>query len=216
MHDNESQWLIDAQKGDAHAFSALVEYYQRPVYNLCYRMLGNAQDAEDAAQETFLRAYKAIRRYDRKRPFSTWLLSIAAHYCIDQIRRQRYKLVSVEELPVPDLPDHSPGLESGLSRREEQQQVHALLNVLEPTDRAAVVMYYWYDYSYNEISEALSLSLSAVKSRLHRARRAMATQWLEEGPPQARSAKEPQAVACVDHTPSGGRAETMMAERITP
>lgn len=180
MHENESQWLIKAQKGDPQAFTLIVEHYQRPVYNLCYRMLNNAQDAEDAAQETFLRAYKSLHRYDAKRAFSTWILSIAAHYCIDQIRRQRFQVVSVEDLPVPDLPDHSPGMETRLSKKEEQTRVRAILNVLDPVDRAAVVMYYWYDFSYDEICQSLSLSMSAVKSRLHRARRAMAQNWLEQ------------------------------------
>lgn len=183
MQDDEARWLAQAQKGDPQAFSLIVEQYQRPVYNLCYRMLGNAQDAEDAAQETFLRVYKAMHRYDTKRSFSSWLLSIAAHYCIDQIRKRRFKLVSVEELPVPDLPDVSPGLEARLKDKEERLRIRALLEVLDPTDRAAVVLYYWYDYSYKEISQTLSLSISAVKSRLHRARRAMAGQWME-GQPQ--------------------------------
>jgi RNA polymerase sigma-70 factor (ECF subfamily) len=93
VQDTEPGWLDKALNGDAQAFTDLVEAYQKPVYNLCYRMLGNSQDAEDAAQETFLRAYKSMRRYDRSRPFSTWLLSIAAHYCIDQIRRRRYPVV---------------------------------------------------------------------------------------------------------------------------
>jgi RNA polymerase sigma-70 factor (ECF subfamily) len=216
VQDNESQWLIDAQKGDAQAFSALVEKYQRPVYNLCYRMLGNPQDAEDAAQETFMRAYKAMKRYDRKRSFSTWLLSIGAHYCIDQIRRQRYKVVSVEELPVPDLPDHGMGLESGLALREEQRKVRALLGALDPTDRAAVVMYYWYDFSYKEISEALSLTLSAVKSRLHRARRAMAHRWIEEQPPQQDDALEVEAQTEGQTSPLPHQRNSMMVERITP
>ena len=179
MQDDEARWLAQAHKGDPQAFSLIVEQYQRPVYNLCYRMLGNAQDAEDAAQETFLRVYKAMHRYDTRRSFSSWLLSIAAHYCIDQIRKRRFKLVSVEELPVPDLPDVSPGLEARLKDKEERLRIRALLEVLDPTDRAAVVLYYWYDYSYKEISQTLSLSISAVKSRLHRARRAMAGQWME-------------------------------------
>ena len=202
MLENETQWLEKAQKGDAQAFSYLVETYQRPVYNLCYRMLGNAEDAEDAAQETFLRAYLSIRRYDASRPFSTWLLSIAAHYCIDQIRKRRVLLVSVEDLPVPDLPDLAPGLEPSLSRKEDQRRVRAILNVLEPVDRAAVVMYYWYDFSYEEICQELSLSLSALKSRLHRARRAMAGEWLLNQPaPNAQAA---------------GRKGTLIAERMTP
>ncbi len=182
---NESEWLNQAQRGDAQAFTCLLEAYQRPVFNLCYRMLGNAQDAEDAAQETFLRAYQSLRRYDNSRPFSTWLLSIAAHYCIDQIRKRRVQIVSVEELPVPDLPEPSPGMESNLSKKEEQQRIKAVIGVLDETDRAAVVMYYWYDFSYEEICQALSLSLSALKSRLHRARRVMAEEWLKHQPAPA-------------------------------
>ena len=182
---DESVWLKKAQRGDAQAFTSLLEAYERPVFNLCYRMLGNAQDAEDAAQETFLRAYQSMRRYDNSRPFSTWLLSIAAHYCIDQIRKRRVQIVSVEELPVPDLPDISPGMESNLSRKEEQQRIKAVIGVLDGTDRAAVVMYYWYDFSYEEICQALSLSMSALKSRLHRARRVMADEWLKHQPAPA-------------------------------
>jgi RNA polymerase sigma-70 factor (ECF subfamily) len=212
VQDNESQWLIDAQEGDPQAFTRLVDTYQRPVYNLCYRMLGNAQDAEDAAQETFLRAYKAMKRYDRRRSFSTWLLSIAAHYCIDQIRRRRHKVVSIEDLPIPQLPDHTLGPEGSVSRREQQRRVRALLNVLDPTDRAAVVMYYWYDFSYQEISQALSLTMSAVKSRLHRARRAMASEWLERQPPQPRDAQETPWAHSAHNQPAPQRADTLLAE----
>ena len=180
LSTNEMEWLAQAIQGDSIAFAQLVEAYQRPVYNLCYRMLGNAQDAEDGAQETFLRAYKSLKRYDQTRPFSTWLLSIAAHYCIDQIRRRRVPLVAIEELPVPDVPDPQPGLETQVGRNEEQNRIRKLLDILEPADRAAVVMYYWYDFSYDEICHALSLTTSAVKSRLHRARRAMAEHWLAQ------------------------------------
>ena len=182
MQDIEAIWVLQAQNGDSQAFSSLLEKYQKPVYNLCYRMLGNAEDAEDAAQETFLRAFKSLKRYDNNRPFSTWVLSIAAHYCIDQIRRQRQVTISIEDLVVPDVPDPAPGLETVLGKKEEQRRVRVLLDKLEATDRAAVIMYYWYDFSYEEICQALSLSLSAVKSRLHRARRAMAQQWMLQNP----------------------------------
>ena len=182
MQEFEAQWLDQALKGDPVAFSKLLESYQKPVYNLCYRMLGNAEDAEDASQETFLRAYKSMRRYDRGRSFSTWLLSIAAHYCIDQIRKRRMTVVSIEDLPVPDLPDHALGLEATVGLKEQQRRVRALLETLDGIDRAAVIMYYWYDFSYAEISRSLSLSESAVKSRLHRARRAMAQVWVEQQP----------------------------------
>lgn len=177
MSDAEAQWIVQAQQGDDQAFANLVEAYQTPVFNLCYRMLGDGPEAEDAAQETFLRAYRAIRRYDNTRSFATWLLSIASHYCIDQIRRRRMQLVSIDTTPGEAIPAPvlTPEGEANLS--EEQRQVQELLASLAPTDRAAVTMYYWYDYSYEEIAQALSLSLSAVKSRLHRARRLLAEAW---------------------------------------
>ena len=182
MSNLEVEWLKRAIQGDQDAFSNIVETYQKPVFNLCYRMLGNAQDAEDAAQETFLRAFKSIRRYDLNRAFSSWLLSIAAHYCIDQIRRSRVTVTPIEELPVPDIPDTSPGIESRLSLKEEQNRMNGLLANLDPIDKAAIVMFYWYDFSYDEICQALSISMSALKSRLHRARRALAVQWQERYP----------------------------------
>lgn len=183
MQESESDWIRQAQQSEpgspeqSEAFTRLVEQFERPVYNLCYRMLGNAEDAEDAAQETFLRAYQAIRRYDTERSFCTWLLSIAAHYCIDVIRRRRYPTISLEDLAVPDIPEIAPGMDAKLSLKEEQRKIRDLLHLLDPVDRAAVVMYYWYDFSYEEICQALSLTSSAVKSRLHRARRAMANEY---------------------------------------
>lgn len=175
QHDPE--WLAQALHGNSEAFANLVEIYQRPVFNLCYRMLGDPDEAEDAAQETFLRAYKGLKRYDMQRSFSTWLLSIAAHYCIDQMRRKHFTLLSMDSLPYLDPPDLNPGPEASLSRREEQQRVRVLLESLSAVDRAAVVMRYWYELSYEEIAESLELTVSAVKSRLHRARLEMANNW---------------------------------------
>jgi len=176
----EVNWIAQARQGDEQAFTHLVEAYQKPVYNLCYRMLWNMQEAEDAAQETFFRAYKALRLYDPQKSFLTWLLSIASHYCIDQIRRHRYQQVSIDDAPGEMIPDEHPGPETMARRHEEQQQIQALLQTLSSTDRAAVVLYYWYDYSYEEIASALSISVSAVKSRMHRARHQLAQTWQQD------------------------------------
>jgi RNA polymerase sigma-70 factor (ECF subfamily) len=183
LQTQEAEWLAKAQKGDDEAFSRLVEVYQGPVYNVCYRMLGNARDAEDAAQEAFLRAYKAIKRYDPNRKFSTWLLTIASNYCIDQHRRKRLPSFSIEDTPTQDVPDTSEvGMDFKMIANERQAEVQMLLETLSPKDRAAVVMLYWYDYSYEEIADSLSLTVSAVKSRLHRARRDLASVWMEREP----------------------------------
>lgn len=180
MQDSEATLLATARQGDPQAFSALVELYQTPVYNLCYRMLNNAGDAEDAAQETFLRAYKSMKKYDDSRSFPTWLMSIAAHYCIDQLRKRRMTIVSTEDLPYFEVVEGKPGPESIMTQRQEQENVRKLLYTINPVDRAAVVMYYWNELSYQEISQALGLTESAVKSRLHRARRSLAQTWIDQ------------------------------------
>lgn len=181
--DYQAPPLEKALQGDEEAFASLVDRYQGPVYNLCYRMLGDSNEAEEAAQETFLRAYLGIKSYDRAKSFSTWLLSIAAHYCIDRLRRRKMTLVPFETLPYEEIADPLPGPESLLNFHEQQQQVRALLDVLNPTDRAIVVMYYWRDMSNNEIAQALNLTVSAVKSRLHRARIEMARVWRKDSNP---------------------------------
>lgn len=177
VREQEIRWSLAAQDGDQQAFTFLIQRYERAVYNLCYRMLGNPNEAEDAAQEAFLRAYKALGRYDPERKFSTWVLSIASNYCIDQLRKKRLFALSLDEMPYLDVSDRGPGPEGELLMAERQDEVHGLLDVLNDTDRAAVIMRYWHELSYDEIGEALSLTNSAVKSRLHRARRSMAEAW---------------------------------------
>ena len=183
MIDLSPEWIAQAQRGNSEAFSKLVEACQTPVFNLCYRMLNDPYEAEDAAQETFLRAFNNLRQYDNQRSFLTWLLSIAADYCIDQIRKRRMNLLSLDDAVYLDPPDTAPGPESTLSMGEEQKKVRMLLDKLSPQDRAAVIMLYWYDLSYDEIAEALSMTVSAVKSRLHRARQVMAQSWSEQENP---------------------------------
>lgn len=169
----EGRWIAAAQGGDDVAFARLVEHYAKPVHNLCYRMLGNPADAEDAAQETFLKAYQKLKSYDPLRSFPTWLLSIGAHHCIDQLRRRRFQWVSLDAAIR-----RSAGRDSQPERLAEQaqsqQSLQADLAKLGAYERAAIVMRYWYDLSYEEIGQALGLSVSAVKSRLHRARRELA------------------------------------------
>jgi RNA polymerase sigma-70 factor (ECF subfamily) len=177
---DETDLLVQAQNGDDEAFTQLVERYQNPVYNLCYRMLGEAQEAEDAAQESFWRAYQAIRRYDRSRPFATWLLSITAHYCIDQQRKRRLPTLVIEDWMEEVLPDNTPDPEKVAGIQEEKDRIHRMLAILNPQDRAAIILRYWYEFSEEEISRALKISVSAVKSRLHRARVKFASYYAAE------------------------------------
>lgn len=169
--------------GDHDAFGELVLRYERDVFNLTYRMLSNRGEAEDAAQETFLRAYANLDRYDPARSFKTWLLSIASNHCIDRIRRRRLTWLSLEEPlpPHPALTSDTPGPEEATLDAERSAAVQALLDELSGDYRVAVVLRYWYDYSYAEIAEMLGTTESAIKSRLFRARQALAQQ-LEDRP----------------------------------
>ena len=100
MNEQEQTWVLQARRGDRTAFSRLVEAYQRPVFNLTYRMLGDVEEAEAAAQEAFLRAYSRLGQYDPALKFSPWLVSIANHDCIDQLRKRRMTQISIDDNPV--------------------------------------------------------------------------------------------------------------------
>lgn len=178
MSSSETECIKHAIQGNQDAFAILVDTYQKPVYNLCYRMLGSPQEAEDAAQESFWRAYRNLQHYDTSRSFPTWLLSIAAHYCIDQQRRRRLPLIELDELLEGEnvMPDPAPGPEKETIRNEEIEAVQQQLDKMNPRDRAVLVLRYFHEFSEDEICKALSISKSAVKSRLHRARLHMAEQ----------------------------------------
>lgn len=162
--------------GEQQAFSELVEAYQTSVFNLTYRMLGNRGEAEDAAQEAFLRAYQHLKRYDPTRSFKTWLLSITSNYCIDRLRKRRLTWLSIDEPlpPHPALNSDEPNPERAAVLNEREQAMQDLLAELAPDYRAAVVLKYWYDMSYAEIAETLDTTESAIKSRLYRARQMLA------------------------------------------
>ncbi|MYC94345.1 MAG: sigma-70 family RNA polymerase sigma factor [Caldilineaceae bacterium SB0661_bin_32] len=175
MNEQEQDWLDRARAGEQEAFGFLVETYQRPVFALAYRMLGDLSEAEDAAQETFLRAYARLDQYDPGRKFSTWLFSIANYHCIDRLRKRRVQFVGLDESPVVFT------LESDSARPEEEtlaveqaEEMQALVNQLEPEYRTPLVLRYWNDCSYQEIADVMDISVPAVKSRLFRARKKLA------------------------------------------
>ena len=181
MNNIEPEILRLAMKGDENAFNQIVESFQKPVFNLCSRMLGNSEAAEDAAQETFWRAYQSIRKYNPDRSFGTWLLSIAAHYCIDQHRKRKLPVVEIDDYFEEVAPDpYTPDPESIAIQKEQQTQIQELLNELPDLDRASIILRYWHECSEEEISEVLGITINAVKSRLHRARKKLAIIWQQQ------------------------------------
>ena len=170
-------WVEKAKLGDHDAFAELLYLFQDPVYNLCYRMLGDSAEAEDAVQETFLRIHRNLRRYDVARSFKTWLLSIASNHCIDRLRKRRMQFVSLDDEPTAAalaLRSNSPTPEQAIMDSERADAVQNLLQQLEEHYRLAVIYRYWYQYSYAEIAREMNTTESAIKSRLHRARKRLA------------------------------------------
>jgi len=188
---DEAKWVASAKEGDQTAFSKIVEVYQKPIFNLCYRMLGDSAQAEDAAQESFIRAYFKLDSYDDSRKFSSWIFSIASHYCIDKLRKRRFQWISWDDLPpwrwLPD-PD-TPQPEESMIDVEAMQEIHGLLDALPPDYKAAVIFKYWYDMPYTDIAEALDTTVSAIKSKLFRARKMMAQAATERENEPVRSSK---------------------------
>ncbi len=174
--DQESLWVAQARQGNQEAFAKLVEAYQVPVYNLAYRMLGSTAEAEDATQETFLRVYTRFDTYDPTRKLSSWILSIASHHCVDRLRRRRESTVSMEEIMAWRwVPDEKPRPEERVVTREKSREMRRILDALPAQYRLVIVLRYWYDMSYEEIADVTESTVSAVKSRLHRARQVVAS-----------------------------------------
>lgn len=180
--DSDSQEAYESEliglsiQGDMEAFGELIRLYENPIFNLTYRMLNDAAEAEDAAQEAFIRAFSNLHRYDVTRSFKTWLFSIASNHCIDRIRRRRLTFLSIDEPlpPHPALTSDQPQPEQAVIADEQSEVIDTLLNELSPEYRAAVVLRYWYEMSYQEIADTLNTTESAIKSRLFRARKMLA------------------------------------------
>jgi len=173
MSDAELVELI--LKGNQEVFSVLVERYKDAVQNLAYRMLGNATEAEDITQETFVRAYTQLATYKPMHKFSTWLLSIASHLAIDQLRRRRFLALPLEDVPFLEwIVDVGISPEQSALQGEQQDEIQSYLERLPGKYRAVIILRYWYDFSYDEIATALKLTPPLVKARLHRARELLA------------------------------------------
>lgn len=163
--------------GNQMAFGELVTRYQTAVYNMAYRMLGDPTEAEDAAQEVFVRAWNQLHTFQQDRRFSTWLLSIASHYSIDLLRRRK------PQAPLDDVAlfvqSDDPEPEELAIKAEQSEMVRQLLNTLPDKYRSVTVLRYYNDLSYDEIAKATGLTESAVKTQLHRARKMLAEEMAE-------------------------------------
>jgi RNA polymerase sigma-70 factor (ECF subfamily) len=175
MDATEAAAVLDrARQGDSEAFQALVERHSRSVFRLAYRMTGNEQDAEDVVQESFLRAYRQLGRFESRANFGTWLYRIVSNCSVDLMRSKQARHDQVRgdsldessmELPAADLP----GPERMAQSAEIEHRVQAALRELSPLERAAFTLRHYEGRSIEEISAALNLGTSAAKHSVFRA-----------------------------------------------
>lgn len=171
----------EARRGSEEAFGLLVERYQRPVYSLLFRMVRTAEIAEDLAQESFVKAWRALGRFDASRKFSSWVFKIAHNSALDHLRRHGLDTISLDA-PVgdsesaPDLPA-DPAAENPLSRlvsRDTGRALEGAIRELKPQYREILLLRFQQDLSYEEIADVLAIPLGTVKIHIFRARAELA------------------------------------------
>lgn len=182
----EGSLIAQSQRGDVDSFDRLVAAHEDRIYHAAYRITGNAEDARDAAQEAFVKAFRALPRYRHEAAFGTWLHRIAVNASLDIVRRRpQAPPVPLEEVVLP-AQTHNPDTEA--ERHEVQRRVHDALRRLAPDHRVIVVLRDLQGLAYEEIAEVLRMPIGTVRSRLSRAREALrallkdlAPSMMEEG-----------------------------------
>jgi RNA polymerase sigma-70 factor (ECF subfamily) len=179
--DAEDGRLLDAfRRGEDSAFTALVIKYREGIYRVARRMLGNHEDAADATQEVFLRAYRALPRFDGRSQLYTWLYRIAINLCLDaRSRCARASIVGADDA-LRDVAD-GPPLEDVVEHREAGQLVAAAVAGLPPRQRAMIVLRLYQDLPYQEIARIMGCTEGTVKATMFAAVRKLRQTLIEKG-----------------------------------
>ncbi len=162
---NESGIVARVLKGDRQAYATLVDEYKSPIYNLAYRMTGSSEDADDLTQETFIRAYRYLWRYDVRRKFFTWLYTLALNIIRSHLRKKNKDNKSSEESSAHLLSDKNPSPETELIKTQE---ISVCLLRLEHESRALLIMKFQQGLTFEEIAQITGKSISAVKMSVYR------------------------------------------------
>jgi RNA polymerase sigma-70 factor (ECF subfamily) len=172
--------------GDAAAWEELVQQYHRRIYNICYRFTGSGDDAEDLAQEVFIKMYRTLNTYEAsKGAFTTWMTTMTRNLLVDHFRKTKLERLSEsldtaanedsDTLPLSEqLADHAPSPDARVLGREKQAMVQAALQKLSPELRETVILRDLQDMDYREIAEVLKVPEGTVKSRINRGRTELA------------------------------------------
>jgi len=165
LREDDRETVAACQRGDRQAFDRLVGKYQRDVYRLCYRYVNNHQDANDMAQEVFLKAYRALGRFRGDSSFSTWLYRIAVNTCLNFRASRRPEAAELPEA----LPDKRPGALEGIERDERSRRVREAVTRLPEKQRATLILKVYHDLTHEEVAGILGSSVGTVKANLFHA-----------------------------------------------
>lgn len=180
--DADVDLMLKFQAGDVSAFEQLMRKHQKSVINTIYRFIGNRADAEELAQEVFLKVYNSAQKYKPKAKFSTWLYKIVTNLCLNELRRKRFETVSLDDL-AEEIPPLSKGGKRGdfidarqippdiaLERKELAFWIKKSVKSLPEKQRMALILREYDGLSYKEIAEVMGCSVASVQSRLQRAK----------------------------------------------
>jgi RNA polymerase sigma factor (sigma-70 family) len=169
----DDKYYIDrVLNGDVNAFSYLVDQHKGLVYTLAFRMLKNAEDAEELAQDTFVKAFNSLKNFKFESKFSTWLYSITYHAAVSKLRKKQMEVTDIDQvnLNMTQVLSTYDAI-NALTKSEQRKYINETLNQLNNDDALIISMYYLNENSIEEISDATGLTLSNVKVKLHRSRK---------------------------------------------
>lgn len=175
MNKRDDIFYIQAvRKGDVSAFAVLIEKYQSMVYSLALKLLKNTEDAEEMAQDTFIKAFQKLDMYEGKSKYSTWLYSITYNACISELRKRRIHFSSLEDQHFSDQDEMKMHSYFSENKKEDQERYLTIaLGKLPEDDQVLVILYYYENQSMDEISMITGLTVSNIKVKIHRARKRM-------------------------------------------
>lgn len=165
------------KRGEEAAFAELLARYRNAIYGLCFRMTRRSEDARDLAQEVFIKVFSLLDRYDESYAFSSWIFRIATNHCIDHLRRNRLRFLSLDGYTDAEgdeielqIPHQGPEPDRVLENREAMERLQEVVDDLPPHYRAIILLRHDQELAYEEIAQILDLPLGTVKARIHRAR----------------------------------------------
>jgi RNA polymerase sigma-70 factor, ECF subfamily len=166
----------EAQKGDVFAFEKILSHYERPIFAYVYRLLGHREDSEDVTQQTFIKLYRSLGRVDPFGDFNSWIYKIATNSAYDWLRKRgrTHELYILEEAMANGWePPASVDLNRDLEKIENAEVLSSAMGRIKPAYRSVIMLHYFQDFSYQEISHILTVPVNTVRTHLYRAKHAL-------------------------------------------